>query len=65
MLIFNMSEGWSNGHNITFRVFDCDHDRVEVRTNGNAPSAIENMGNCMINGDADTPRHCKTFGDGS
>jgi len=32
MLIFNMSEGWSNGHNITFRVFDCDHDRVEVRT---------------------------------
>ena len=51
MLISNMSEGWSNGHNIAFRVFDCDHDRVEVRTNGNAPSVIENMGNCMINGD--------------
>jgi hypothetical protein len=65
MLIFNMSEGWSNGHNITFRVFDCDHDRGEVRTNGNATSVIENMGKCMINGDADTSRHCKTFGDGS
>jgi len=60
-----MSEGWSNGHNITFRVFDCDHDRSEVRTNSNAPSVIEDMGNCMINRDPDTPSHCKTFGDGS
>jgi hypothetical protein len=65
MLIFNMSEGWSNGHNIAFRVFDCDLDRGEVSTSGNALSVIEDMSNCMINGDADIPRHCKIFGDGS
>jgi hypothetical protein len=63
MLIFNMSEGWSNGHSIASRVFDCDQDRGEVCTNGNALSMIEDMANCMINADADKLRNCKSFGD--
>ena len=63
MLIFNMSEGWSNGHSIVFLVFDCDQVRSEVCNNSNALSMIEDMANCMINGDADTLRHCKSFGD--
>ena len=65
MLIFNMSEGWNNGHSIAIRVFDCDHDRGEVCTNGNALSVIEDMAKCMINGEADTLGQCKTFGEWS
>ena len=60
MLIFNMSEGWSNGHSIASRVFDCDQDRGDVCTNGNALSMIQDK---MINADADTLRNCKSFGD--
>ena len=60
-----MYERWTIGHNITFLVFDCDHDRSKVRTNGNALSVLEEMANYMINGDADTLRHCKTIGEGS
>ena len=63
MLIFNMSESWSNGHSIAFRVFDCDQVRGEVCTNGNGLSMIEDMANCMINTDADTMRYFKSFGD--
>jgi len=63
MSIFNMYEIWAIGHNITSIAFDCDHDRGEVRTNGNALSVLEEMANYMINGDADTLGHCKTFGD--
>ena len=65
MLIFNMSECWSNGHSIASRVFDCDQDRGEVCKNSNALSMIEDMANCMINGDAGTLGHCKTFGERS
>ena len=30
----------------------------------NSPCMIEGNGNCMITGDADALRYCKTFGDG-
>ena len=65
MLIFNMSGGWSNSHNIAFRVFDCDYHGGKVRINGNAPSEVQYMANYMINGDADKLGHCKTFGEWS
>jgi hypothetical protein len=58
-----MSGAWSNGHNRTFRGSDRDHDKSEVRANGNAPCVIERNGNCMITGYADPLGHCKTFGD--
>ena len=63
MVIFNISETWSNGRNRTFRGSDRDHDKGEVRANGNAPFVIEGNGNCMISGDADPLGHCKSFGD--
>ncbi len=63
MLIFNMYERWTIGHNITFIVFDCDYHGSKVGANGNALSVLEGMANYMINEDADTPRHCKTFGE--
>jgi len=64
MVIPNMSGTWSNGRNRTFRGSDPDDDNDKVRANGNAPCVIEGNGNCMITGDADALRHCKTFGDG-
>lgn len=65
MSLFNMYERWIIGHNMTFRVFDCDYHQGKVRTNGNAPSVLEGMANYMINGEADTLGHCKTFGEWS
>ena len=64
MVISNMSGTWSNGRNRTFRGSDPDDDNDKVRANGNAPCLIEDNSNCMITADADTLRHCKTFGDG-
>ena len=57
-----MSGGWSNSHNIAFRVFDYDYHGCNVYTNGNALPVVQGMANYMIIGDADTLGHCKTFG---
>jgi hypothetical protein len=62
MLIYNMSGAWSKGHNTTFRRSDRDHDKGEVRPNGNAPCMVEGNGNCTVTGDADSLGHYKTFG---
>ncbi len=64
MIILNTSGTRSNGHDRTFRGSDPDDDKDKVNTNGNDPNVIEGNGNCMIQGDADTLGHCKTFGDG-
>ena len=37
MVVFNISETWSNGHKRIFRGFDPEDDKVEVRANGNIP----------------------------
>jgi hypothetical protein len=62
MLIFNMSGAWSTDHDRTFRGSHRDHDKGEIDGNGNALGLIQRNGNCMITGDADTLRHCETFG---
>jgi hypothetical protein len=51
MVIINISETWSNGHNRTFRRVDPDDDKVELRANGNIPCVIDGNGNCTITGD--------------
>ena len=63
MMISNMSGTWSSNRNRTFKGSDPDDDNT-VLVNSNSPCVIEGNGNCMITGDADAPRHCKTFGDG-
>ncbi len=64
MVILNIPGTRSNGHNRTLRRSDREHDKGEVRANGNAPYVIEGNGNCIISGDADPLEHCNTFGDG-
>jgi hypothetical protein len=63
MLMFNISGAWSHGHNRAFRRSDCDHDKGEVRANGNVPHMIEGNDYCIITGDVDPLGHCKSFGD--
>ena len=50
MVNLSISEAWSDGHNRTFRGFDPDDNKVEVRANGNAPCIIDGNGNCTITG---------------
>jgi hypothetical protein len=50
MAIFNVSETWSSGHSRSFRGFDPDDDKVEVRANGNTLCLIDGNGNCTISG---------------
>lgn len=38
-----MSGGWSNSHNIAFRVFDYDYNGCNVYTNGNALPMVQGM----------------------
>ena len=64
MMISNMSGIWSNGRNRTFRGSDPDYYNDKVLVNGNTSRIIAGNGNCMITGDADALRYCKTFGDG-
>ncbi len=46
----NVSELWGNGHNRSFRGFDPDDDKVEVRADGNTSCVIDGNGNCTITG---------------
>ena len=50
MVNLSISEGWSNGHNRTFRGFDPYDGKVEVRADGNTPCVIDGNGNCTITG---------------
>jgi len=50
MVIFNVSEMWSNRHSRSFRGFDPDDDKVEVRANSNTLCVIDGNDNCTING---------------
>ena len=50
MTVFNVSEKWSNGHNRSFRNFDPDDDRLEVRADGNTLCLIDGNGNCKLQG---------------
>jgi hypothetical protein len=49
-MAINVSEKWSNGHGRSFRGFDADDNKVEVRANGNTPCVIDGNGNCTITG---------------
>ena len=50
MVNLSISRAWSNGHNRTFRGFDPDDDKVEVRADGNMSCVIDGDGNCTITG---------------
>ncbi len=43
MILFNTPGGWSNSHNIAFRVFDYDYHGCNVYTNGNALPMVQGM----------------------
>ena len=47
VIIFDISGMWSNGPNRSFRWFDPDDDKIEVRAAGNMP-CIDSNGNCTI-----------------